>query len=476
MIVRTRRHPPLPRHLLAAAGTATLLFDLPAQQVPDATTTIAATDWLRRLDDAFLQRDLSGYLACFAPDHRGLHDVLRQRLADWLEEGAGWRRSTTLVGALQDRGNRLVAHVRHQINAADGAGAPFVEQAYVVFAPDGRKLVPTVEVELPAEYEPRPADRPFHCPPCNFQMGGLPQWLCVPVADRARALDTACFLLLGTDVTCELQIDVRPDPLPATTVIEHLTTTTGRLPIEVAAGPVSPWLPTAMPAPPAGFTGCTRTLDLEGQQRARLHVACFGHLSHTLLIRGGRDAIANHDAAITGLLATYRMVDIDCKDMSLGAIALAAHTGSTLTGIRFQNGRFGITCDGPELWTPQLRAGGHAFQCIWSCPERRSRLFLTGHAAPRGMPWDAAEADRELASLCRNAGLEIAADSGWTAGPQGAHQRDLALRPQQPGPGQPIRRWLRALVFADLLVILDGYSPGADDAALTKARDSFQRQ
>ncbi|MBK8098362.1 MAG: hypothetical protein IPK26_14730 [Planctomycetes bacterium] len=474
---RRRRRTPLPRHLLAAAGTATLLFDLPAQQTPLRDAAAIATDWLRRLDDAFGKRELNAYLDSFAPDHRGLHEVLQQRLADWLVDQPGRQRTSTLIGELQDRGSRLVAQVRHQIaGPLGGATAPFVEQVYLVFARRGDELVPTLEVELPAAYAPGAADQPFRCPPCNFEMGGLPEWLCVPVGDdRGRALETATFVLLGTDVTCELQIDVRPEPMPADKVIHDLTATATRLALPSTAGAVLPWQPRAMPTPPAGFSSCQRTLELPADQRADLHVACFGRLSHTLLVRGRADTMQAQTKALAALLATYRMVDVDCDRMQLGAFALAVHTGSKLTGVDFANERFGITCTGPTAWNAHLRAGGHAFQCIWSCPEKRGRLYLTGYAAPRDLPWQPAEADTVLINLCRNGQVEVTGDSGWQdrAGCDGK-VRDLVLADKVPGDAR--RRWLRAIVFADLLVILDGCTAVGDEDPLRQARDSLRRR
>ncbi|MBX3464299.1 MAG: hypothetical protein KF830_14100 [Planctomycetes bacterium] len=452
-----------------AAGALVAVAAAPAQDAPPDTAALARL--LARLDAHLAAGDVAAYLAEFEPDHPGAHACLRHQLEQRLACGPGARRSTVVVPP-RPVGDRSVLRVRHQFEAA-GAVPAFHEDAMLaVRRRDDGRWVPTFTVEIPAASSCVRDDR-FHCPPCNYEVGGVDGWLCVPVpAERAQALEAASFYLVGTDVACDVSVLVDAGAPTAATIARELGNALAALEPSARPGPVEAWLPPAHGgAPPDGLTAARVEVrlprDFEGRGGvARFHVVAFGGLQHLLLLRGSAAALQTHAAAAQALLASYHLLEQEA-DLSLAAARpLHHHTGGQVTGNRYTNDRYDFVFDGPDGWRVEQRCGGAALRVVWASPSG-SRLWLTGYAAPPGLRhWCEATADRWLQQLLRRAGLEAdAPDDGWDGHADCGRLRRVRCKAAVDGPDSPRERTLHVVLHGDLLLVADLAAVTAADAA-----------
>jgi hypothetical protein len=455
---------------------------LPAQAVALPTVAVAAIERTLHDLDAHLQRgDVAGFLAAWAPDHAGNHALLQQRLQRLLAGSPTLARTTTITIPPRAIGPRTVVRVRHelQLGPADRR-QHLVEDALVAFrGGDGGAAVPTFTVEIPTEAACVRNDR-FRCPPCNYEIGGIAGWLCVPVRpDRAQALEAATFWLLGTDVACDVSVRIDEQAPAAVPVAERLGAALHELDPRSAPGSAAAWLPTAhAPNPPAALTGA-RLAVATPDARVVVHVLTFGALQHLLLLRGSERALATHAAAVQALLDSYRLLQTDVDRALAAASSLEHHQGGSLHAGKFAHERYGVQMQGPAGWTAQQRAGGAAFRVVWS-NHRQSRLWLFGHVPPPGLAaWSEATAERWLTHLLASSGLRVvpATDSGWALLPAcDAKSRSVTAVPAT-GDGTTRPRLLRLVVSADLLVLADGApADDADAELLRQAQASLVRQ
>ncbi len=184
--------------------------------VRDAELRRDIAEVMRRLDAAFDKGDAVAYLAAFEPDHPGVHALLAQRLRRLFPAGLPargdsqntLRRTSTILGDPRRVGPRTVVRVRHEVHAEGRPLAVAVEDSMIAFRTDGGSPVPTFVTEAPRSIDCPPADL-FRCPPCNFEVGGVPGWLCVPMGrDRAQSLEASSFYLLGTDHACDVSVRI----------------------------------------------------------------------------------------------------------------------------------------------------------------------------------------------------------------------------------------------------------------------------
>lgn len=472
---------------LAGVGLATL--PAVAQTGGDAAPVCgdAVQALLRDLDQHFARGDVAGYLQRFLPDHPGAHALLQRQLEQCAGPGSTRRRTSVVVGEPRVIGPRTVVRVRHEVELLRSGhgqpqpGATFTEDRLLVLRrePDG-SATPTMSVEV-AIGPGVPADR-FRCDPCNFELGGVPDWLCVPLRpERAGALEGATFYLLGTDVACDVSVRIGAGDRSALQVTQELVDTLRGVEADARLALPAPWQPPSLGADaPDGLDGAMAAIDLPadfagGGGRAILYVVTFGGLQHLLLLRGSAAALQRHHAPVDALLASYRPLERDCDLALAAARPLQHHTGDTLDGSVYHNTRHGVQLTGPAGWTPSLRSGGAAFRVAW-CSRDGGRLWLTGHTVPPGMVrWCPATADRWLEHLCHRHGLALEPGSdGWHRLGDGGRSRSATAVPATPGGP---RRRIRVLLYDDLLVIADGHAgtPSADEA-LQRALASLQRR
>lgn len=484
-----------------------------AAPTPGLAPLATITDVLAGLDAAFGRGDAAAYVARFAADDPTALALLQQQLARVFAMTTTRQRTSVLVGEPRQVGAHTVVRVRHALDLHAGPRATLsrttcTEEILLALRPaaDGR-WAPTLAVEAaPAEGAVR-GDR-LRCPACNYQIGDVPGWLCVPLRnDRADALEAASFHLLGSDVVCDVSVQVDPERRPPNLVAQQLADTLRQLqPADGSGAPATPlpklglpeaWLPAAhAAAPPSGLRGARLEVDWpaagDDGRRVVLHVATFGGLQHLLLLRGRASALRTHAAAIAALLGSYQLLERD-RDLVLAAAEpLAHHTGGELTGSTYHNHRFKVELVGAEGWRPVMLAGGAAFRVVWSSPPPagqspaghvQGRLWLTGYLVPPGLGrWCEATADRWLAQQCERRGLDLlAADAGTTAWQQAVGcdaTRTLVGHLRQPAsPDTPRRRWFRLLLRDDLLLVVDGFAAtAADEAALQKMLASLRRE
>ena len=451
---------------------------------------------LRELDQRFARGDVSGYLEVFAPDHPGTHAMLRMRLQRLVAATPQRQRTSTILTEPREIGPRTVVRVRHDVEllqpGAAGPGAAFTqhvftEHALLAFttAADGA-MVPTFCIDMPVESQrnPDPA-RPLRCPPCNYQIGGVAGWLCVPMrGEQANALEGASLFLLGTDLACDVTVEIEPEPRRAAVVATELGAALASMEPGARPGKAEPWLPPAHADRQGGLDGARLEIELPddfpqaGGGRARFHVTTFGGLQHLLLLRGSAAALRTHSDSVRELLASYRVLQFDGNVAQAASDAIEHHTGGVCQGATYRNERFHVVLEGPTGWKLQQRTGGPVFRVVWSSPAG-SRLWLTAHRVPAGMPqWTTASADRWLEQLCQQQGLAwpgATNEAGWTPMVEcGGNTRTLSLQPPA-STGKPPRS-LRAMCFDDLLLVADGFSANATEAAeLAAAIRSLRR-
>lgn len=457
--------------LLAAAVAAPGQAPVPPAQI-DAL--------LQRLDRAFAAGDLAGYLAAFRPDQPDLHLVMERRLRALLAEGP-WRRVSRRAPELQRVGDHTVALVRSELRrtAAPPDAAPtdpplLQESWFLVLRPGTDAPVATMAVEVHEEmlHGHVEAGR-FACPPCNYQ-AGADGWLAVPLRpERALTMEAVSFYLLGSDIACDVSVHVDAEPMDAARAAQDLAARIAGMMAGTRVSAPTPWLPPSLGGrAPAGFTGARVTADLPDASRCVIHVDALGPLRHVLLLRGSRASLAHRAADVDRLLASYRILELDVAAAELVSRPLRAHTGGGLQGDAYVNPRHAIACHGPQGWSAALLAGGFLFRVVWTCPERRGRMWLTGHGPPVALrAWTRDQARAFLQDLCTAAGLRTERESAWQAPPEEHDFWTLTahLRPaDQPAAGAP-QRLVRLCLRDDLLLVMDGYVTGTDDLALLQA-------
>ncbi|HEX5052174.1 MAG TPA: hypothetical protein VFZ65_10410 [Planctomycetota bacterium] len=459
---------------------------------------------LKRLDDYFDRADLAGYLAMFDADHPGAQAMLQRQLQQLFGARPPFRRKSTLVTEPRLVGPRTVVRVRHELHLAGAPGAvgpaaapkTLVLDTMLALRSDPKGLVPTFAVEMPAQTACVRGDL-FHCQACNYEIGAVPGWLCVPLrSDRAESFEAASFYLLGTDMACDVTVHIDADAPDALSVARVLGETLHELDATAQPGLPTPWLPPAHRGhTPKGLAGASVEIDLPadavaiGGARAVFHVVAFGGLQHLLLVRGSRRAWQQHADDVHSLLASYRLLESDCDLALAAARPLLHHTGGSLQGSTYHNKTFALDLQGPATWKAQLRCGGAAFRVVWVSPDG-SHLWLTGYAVPDGVTqWCRESADRWLHELCTRAGLDVRpapdpASGATTANGEwceragcGGQTRFVVGTPHEPsGPDAPRQRFMRLLVDDDLLVVADGHATtDADLQALRQALDSLRR-
>jgi hypothetical protein len=492
---------------LCAGGSDAIRAQAPHE---DCVARRSIETLLAELDACFARGDLAALLAVFVPDHAGAHAKLRQRLQCLFSAGVALRCASTLTSEPRRMGPRTVASVRHEIRQEAPAGQPrdggapplptIVEDVVlVVRVGDDGRAVPTLLVETMATKACTDGSR-FRCPPCNFEIGGLDGWLCVPMrSERAQALEAATFYRLGSDLACDVVVCADDGSPAATGVADQLAHALRHGCDARAGGPPGvgravPWLPKAhRDAPPAGMSGASIDVELPRgtpgahNERVGVRVVTFGGLQHVLLARGSERSLREHEAALAELLDSYRLLELDASAALAAARAFAAHTGGRLDGGTYRNERFGVELRGPDGWKAGQRCGGAAFRVVWSDPDGRGRLWLYGYAVPAGMPgWCTETAERWLHELSDRAGyrFEPAGEAdrqrdaaGWCESSRAETRSRLFVgRPADPdAPDAPRERLLLLRVTGKLLLVADGYAVrDADAAAVRRAIESLR--
>ncbi len=464
------------------------LPSLAGQVAPEAAVAEGIRSVLEQLDAAFARRDAAEYAAAFAPDHPGAHALLRRSLERCFAHAERGTRTTTLLGGARRIGDHTAIHVRHDVVLHGDAHAlmpltTFSEEWLLALRPTGGGVwVPTLAVETAATTA-CVGDERFRCDACNYEIGGVAGWLCAPLrADRANALEAVSFYLLGTDVACDVAVQVDVGTPHARDVAQQLADTLFRLEPGAKPGLPAPWSPPAhareaLPGLHGAVVAVELPQDFGGAGgQAVFHVATFGGLQHLLLVRGSARALRERAAAVEALLASYRLLDHDADAARAAAHAVAHHTGGALDGRTYRNVRFGVELTGAPGWRPAMLTGGAAFRVLWTS-EHGSRLWLTGYTVPPGMArWCRATANRWVEHQCERRGVDLlAAAAGTTSWADdaacGGTARTLVGAPRAAsaaGSGAaagPTRRWIRPVVRDDLLLVLDGYAANAEDEA-----------
>ncbi|MCR9243774.1 MAG: hypothetical protein NXI31_01995 [bacterium] len=444
----------------------------------DAATRAKIEDALAELDAAFAAGDAARFLAAFEPDHTGAHALLEQRmLRIFPVDRSGkspYRRKSTILGAPRQLGPRTVARVRHELFKGSVAIAATLEDTMMAFRESGDTLVPTLAIETPRQAECSATDK-FTCPACNYEVGGVAGWLCVPMGrDRAQALEASSFYLMGTDIACDVSVRI-DDRRTAMQVVNELAGVLREVESDATPNLATNWLP---PAHAGGSEDDGFIADLEGARIeialpsqhddagavAIFHALQFGSLQHLLLVRGSHGAIQKNRQTVDALLASFRLLDSNAERAAAGARALQMHVGGVVKDGRYDNGKHGASMQGPANWQVQQRCGGALFRVLWTGPDD-SRIWLTGFAVPPGMDyWCQQTADHWVRKLCKSAGIEVPpenktpdVDKWATDGLCDASVRTLNCQaPRQSGVPGKARRVLRVMFRANLLLVGDG--------------------
>ncbi len=479
---------------LGAWTSAPLLAQV-ARPVAGPDTRLATLDTrLARLDallatlDELVERgDVAGYLARFEPDHPGAVAVRGRHLERLVAASARRTCKTSVHNGPNRIGDRLVVRLRHQLElvAEDGVTRALVEDTYLALREadgalreaDGAlreadgALVPTLAVEIPAEQACVWTSQ-YRCPPCNYAVGGVPGWLCVPLRrEQALSLESASFFKVGSDVALELHVQVPDEESSAAAAARKLAEAFAEVEPSAQVDTVRAWTPARYAeAPLAGLDSASVDVLLpldsrdRGGRRVTFYVVAFGGLQHVLMLRGSSAALAEQRPAIDALIQSYALVAADRELVEAASRALRHHIGGTFDGARYHNPRYGVSFDGPAGWRPEHRVGGARFRVRWTGPDG-SQLWLVAYGVPAGVgAWTEATADRWIAWRCARSQLVAASeqpadlDDTWREASDGAQQRSVLLRCERPAaPTTPRRRILHVMRYDDLLLILDGY-------------------
>lgn len=499
----------------AALLLAALLLHAAAPAQSRTATAATVRALLRELDAELGRGDVDAMVRRFEADHAGSLSIWARHLRALAARGASCR--SELVGEPRQIGDRTVAFVRHRFRLPHPApGIELVESSYLALRSDPAHstAVPTFAISMPAGTEPVPDER-FVCPACNYGIGGVAGFLCVPLArERALALEAATFYLLGTDVAVDIEVqladaegatDLAADARKAA---RDLAGALQQLEPSARPGLVEPWLPVAQRAQPAaGIDGARIEVELpvagaddapardalakDGAPAgdvARFHVVLFGGLQHIVLVRGSAANVRRHQARIDALLQSYELLETDCDLVARRAVPLRHHTGGVLDGVNYRNERYRVAFDGPAGWRAEPRVGGAMFRARWTSPSG-SRIWLTGYTRPAGVAaWSTQLATRWLLHHCNRNQLERldASDAPppWHALPDGGEATTWQLRvaatdrlAQPQHPNRPQRRTVHVQVFDDLLLVLDAYAAvAADSDAVAAAPEQLRRR
>ena len=477
-----------PRKTLVALFMASACaIALPAQQHASPVHAL-----LQALDERFVKGDVAGYLARFAPDNDGAVAMLGRRLERQIRASRRRERATRILAGPTPIGDRALVHVRRDISLISGSGEVrrWVEDSYLVIRHDGTQATPTMSVEATSVTAPAPAER-LRCGPCNYQIGGVDSFFCVPTRrEEALALGAASFYLAGADVACDLHVQLAASGEPARAAALRFADALARLEPTASTGLATDWLPPAhVEVPPAGIDGARVVVELPRENaagsgdRAAFHVVTYGGLQYVMMTRGDADALDAHRLDLDALYRSFELLDLDRGPKAAATAAIYHYLGGRFDDDRYENHRYGVTFVGPTGWEPQHCVSGAAFRARWSSRDG-SRVWLTGYTPPSGhRAWTEQAADRWLLRLLQDKGLEPVepqpADlpSTWRRGSAGDRERTIVLLDRDPDSlTAPRRRLVHLQLRADLLLILDGYgaAPSSEQAVLT-AKASLRR-
>lgn len=477
-----------------------------AEQVPLTKIRPLIAD----LDTLFINGDINAYLSKFTPDHDGALAMLGRHLELLLKlSGEERSRKSTIVAGPMVFEDRTVVRIRHTTtwpSKADpkteqpGEPRQHIEDTYLAVRNSTKDevdagmdggIVPTFEIDMPPKVH-CVTDAKFRCPPCNYEIGGVEGFLCVPLRrERGLALESASFYLIGTDVVCDVHVQVPSKPLGAKAVAQKLAEAFAKLEPSAKVGIPSAWRPPMhKKAPPEGMDSARLVVELPldheeaGGDVTIFHVVAFGGVQHVLLVRTSKASLVRHKQAIDKLFMSYMLLEVDCKDAELATRPLRIHTGGMIEGSTYLNERFNLKLDGPDGWKTQQRVGGSIFRVRWSGPNA-SNMWLVGHQVPAGMAvWTKETADRWLNHNRKKHGLvpdeeQAASDEAkWHQGPDGSTSRTMVLLQQQiQRPDTPRRRVVHVQLHNDLLLVVDGFgSTEADEQAVRAAIHTLKRK
>ncbi|MCK5942124.1 MAG: hypothetical protein KAI24_09160 [Planctomycetes bacterium] len=477
---------------LTRAATAALPLLLPGIVLAQAKVTRAAIEkLLQELDERFERGDVDGYLARFEPDHRGAVAMVGRHLERLVAASDRRERDSHVIAGPTEVRDRSLVRVRHSLGLEiGGKQRQLVEDSYLaVRVVDGR-LVPTFAVEMPVSKGCVQGNQ-FKCPPCNYKIGGVDGFLCVPLPpEKSLALESASFYLIGTDVVCDVHVQVQEKVQQAAAAARRLAESFARIEPTCQVGLATAWVPPMhASAPPAGMDSARVVVKLpldypdDGGGRTVFHVVTFGGLQHVLLTRGSAESLRRHQTELDELFRSYMLLESDCDLAEAAARPLRHHTGGSFDGSSYHNHRYHVAFAGPEGWHPQHRVGGALFRVRWSGP-KDSQLWLIGYGVPAGMEaWTRKTADRWIAHHCHKHGL-LPADpqpkscrNDWHTDKGGIAERTSVLVCRKPdSPAAPRRRVLHVQLYDDLLLIVDGFGADADaEQAVLSTLGSLRR-
>lgn len=454
---------------------------------------------LAALDAQFARGDYEQYIATFRPDHQGAMAMLGRHLRRLCAiTGQNRSRSSKVLGDLMVYADRTVVRVRHIIEWPQDAGREaaqpgrLVEDSYLAVRRDADgKIVPTFAIEMPTQVD-CVAERKFHCPPCNYEIGGVPGFLCVPLRrERALALEAASFYLVGTDVVCDVHVLIPSTQQAAVSSALKLASAFREIEQDAVVSLPTKWEPPTQAGKlPADVDSARVVVDLpsdhpeSGGIRTIFHVVQFGGLQHILLVRSTTKSLRKHQAAVDSLLGSYMLLKTDCDGGKISSLPLRHHTGGAIEGHKYSNDRYGIGLVGPESWRAEHRVGGSMFRVHWTSPNG-SQMWLIGHRVPTGMDaWTTKTADRWLSHqharnhLTPDASKAVSDAAKWRRGPDNSWSRScVLLGTDKDSPDNPARRLVQVQVHKDLLLIVDGFGvTAADEEALRAASQTLRRR
>jgi len=487
-----------PIMLAALATTASAQSgNTPAKATTPQVTKQAIEQLIAKLDREFSTGDGKSYTAWFSPDHLGSLAILGrhiQRLGTMT--GTKRTRSSKIIGGPMQYPDRTVVRIQHVIEWPGQAAAKqpnrLIEHSYMAVHLDAAgKVVPTFAIEMPPKMN-CVAERKFRCPPCNYEIGGVDGFLCVPLRrEQSLALEAASFYLIGTNVVCDIHVLIPAKPKTAKASALTLASAFAKMEPNAKVGVATDWTPPMhKESPPLGLDSARVVVDLPQEQadaggmRTIFHVVQFGGLQHILLVRSTVASLHNHKASIESLFKSYMLLEVDCEEAELATRPLRHHTGCKIEGSTYTNDRYGIELTGPKGWDAVPRIGGSAFRVHWMAPNG-SQMWLLGHRVPSGMDaWTPKLADRWLNHQCKSKKLEPDAthakskEAKWHEGKDNSWQRTCTLTPgTDKQPGAPPRRIMHVQVYDDLLVIVDGFGATLQDETLLRhALRTLKRQ
>jgi len=476
------------RPALVAALSCSLASTPPiaAQQVPtDSHHGLRSV--LTRLDGLFDGGDVDAYLGAFQPDNPWAHAARQRRLQCLLSAEVRPTRVSRLVGEPRRIGDHTVVRVHHELRrSAHGEEIAWSEDTMLALREraDGGWLA-TLEVPIATPGHLQANDL-FVCAACNFQIGGASGWLGVPMEpDWSHSLESVGFWLVGTDLVCEISVNVDGDAPSAERLAQRLAETMLTDIPESTTTPVTPWKPPGQDGPlPPHWTGARLEVSFPDElaadrsARAVLHVVASGPLQHILVARGSEAAMRQQAAALERLLHTYRLLKTNAATMA-GLAPLLHHTGGRFEGTTYHNEIFYLRCSGPEGWTARHRCGGSAFHVQWNS-RHGSSLEMIGHRRPPGVAsWTPAKATKFVERLMESAHLTPCLDPTqftWKKDPAvGGMACCITCAPPVGAAGAGgKKRALHLVVRDDVLILFDArIAEAADEAAATAAMRSL---